>query len=335
MKHYFNHNIKDYTTFGINSFVSEFYEFETISELEVFIKGDSLQHKKHLIIGGGSNLLFVGNYDGIIIKANFLGIEILKEDNEFVYIKAGAAEVWDDFVQFCVDRKYWGSENLSLIPGTIGASPVQNIGAYGTEVKDIIYQVNTINKDNGEIESFKFDDCQFAYRDSIFKKEGHWVVTDVIFRLKIEGSPNLSYAGLKSSFADNSQPSLTEIRNTIVDIRNAKLPDPIEIGNAGSFFKNPIVSVELKDKLLLEYPDMPFYSVSKQESKLAAGWLIEKANWKGKRLGEAGVHNKQALVLVNHGKATGQEIFHLSEEIISSIKKKFNITLEKEVISIQ
>ena len=334
MEQYFNHNIKDYTTFGINANVAEMVSFDNIPELQEFIKSRPLSKEKHLLIGGGSNLLFLQDYEGLVIKAGFQSIELLEESKKYIYIKAGAGVVWDDFVEYCVEQKYWGAENLSLIPGTVGASPVQNIGAYGVEVKDIIFDVRAIHKNTGELKIFSYDDCQFGYRDSFFKQNEQWIVVDVVYRLLKETTPNLSYAPLNQIFEEKETPKLEDIRAAIIKVRESKLPDPKELGNAGSFFKNPVIGIETNNRLLQDFPQMPYYLIDIDKSKLAAAWLIDQAGWKGHKEGDAGVHDKQALVLVNYGKATGKQIYDLSEKIVASVKEQFGVELEREVIII-
>ena len=335
MEQFLNFNIKAYTTFGIKSIVDKLLVFNKISELQSFLKEENINNTKHLIIGGGSNLLFVNDYDGLLIKADFKGIELIEESEKYIYLKVGAAENWDDFVAYCVTNNYWGVENLSLIPGTVGASPVQNIGAYGVEAKDVIFDVRAICKESGELKIFPHNKCEFGYRDSIFKKENKWIVSEVVFRLEKQGQANLSYGGLEQAFQkENKDLELSEIRATVIKIRESKLPDPKVIGNAGSFFKNPVVDIVINNNLMQDYPQMPFYLVDIDKSKLAAGWLIDQAGWKGEREGDAGVHEKQALVIVNYGKASGKEIFDLSEKIIASVKSEFNVELEREVIVI-
>ncbi len=335
MTQYFNHNIKDYTTFGIDANVAEMLNFDNVSELQEFVKSRPLSKEQHLIIGGGSNLLFIQDYDGLVIKADFQGIELLEESDKYIYLKAGAGVVWDDFVSYCVEQKYWGAENLSLIPGTVGASPVQNIGAYGVEVKDIIFDVRAIHKDTGELKIFSYEDCQFGYRDSFFKQNQEWIVAEVVYRLLKKPSPILDYAPLIQIFEDNQNPKLEDIRTEIIKVRESKLPDPNELGNAGSFFKNPVIGIEVNNRLLQDFPQMPYYLVDIDKTKLAAAWLIDQVGWKGHKEGDAGVHDKQALVLVNYGKATGKQIYDLSEKIVASVKEQFGVELEREVIVIK
>lgn len=337
MKQYFDYNIKDYTTFGINTKVDEWISFDSISEIQGFIKKRPLDLEKHIVIGGGSNLLFLNDFKGLVIKPNLTYIESIEENESDVFLKAGAGVEWDDFVLYTVEHGYWGAENLSLIPGTVGASPVQNIGAYGVEAKDIIYEVHAIHKNTGEIKTFRNEECQFAYRDSFFKKDtSHaWIVLEVTYKLEKDSHPQLTYGALKQLIDRSEKVSLKAIRDEVVFIRESKLPDPDEIGNVGSFFKNPVVETRFKDDLLIAYPQMPFYTLDDAHVKLAAGWLIEQAGWKGYKKGDAGVHEKQALVLVNYGSAKGSEIYALSEQILDSIKQKFNVVLEREVVVIQ
>ena len=332
MEQYFNFDIKSYTTFGISALAKEWISFDKIEDLQQFIKEHPLIKEKHFVIGGGSNLLFVNDFEGLIIKPNFQGIELLEESEKYIYLKVGAGVVWDDFVEYCVQHNYWGVENLSIIPGTVGASPVQNIGAYGVEVQDIIFDVRAINKETGKEKIFSFADCEFGYRDSFFKKNQEWIVSEVVYRLTKAPNRNLSYGPLKQIFQDNQEPNIQDIRNVVIRIRESKLPDPKEIGNAGSFFKNPIVSIETNNQLMQDYPQMPYYLVDIDKSKLAAGWLIDQAGWRGHEEGNVGVHEKQALVLINKGDATGKEIFDLSQKIVDSVKKEFNVELEREVI---
>ncbi len=336
MIQYFNYNIKTQTSFGISTYVKEWISFNNISNLQHFIKERDLNAEPHFIIGGGSNLLFVHDYNGLIITPRIQGIELLEESDKYIYIKAGAGVIWDDFVKYCIEHQYWGAENLSLIPGTVGASPVQNIGAYGVEAQDIIFDVRAISKITGELKIFSFEDCHFNYRNSFFKQDPkqEWIITEVVYRLHKKPKYNLSYGALNQVFKDQDQVQLQEIREEIIKIRDSKLPKPEEIGNAGSFFKNPIVDIEIINQLQQDFPQIPYYLTDIDKAKLAAGWLIEHAGWKGYTDGQAGVHEKQALVLINKGKASGKDIFNLSEKIVDSVKKQFNINLEKEVIII-
>lgn len=332
-----NYKLKKHNTFGVESIAKEWISVNSVVELQNLIKIRSLNKENHFIIGGGSNLLFADRFDGLIIKPYILGISIEKETKTDIYIKVGAGIVWDEFVNYCVENKYWGIENLSLIPGTVGASPVQNIGAYGVEVKECIFQVVAIHKSTGQIRIFNHHECQFGYRSSFFKQEEgqQWIVTDVIFKLLKIPQAKLSYNPLNSLFSEKDQVSIEEIRKTIIGTRLSKLPNPEEIGNAGSFFKNPVVDLSSKNKLLKSYPKMPFFVLNNNEIKLAAAWLIEQAGWKGFRKDDYGVHQNQALVLVNYNKASGKQILKLSQDIQYSVKQKFDVNLEREVIWIE
>lgn len=284
-----------------------------------------------LFMGGGSNLLFLNDFSGTILHSAITGIEIVAEEDDTVTVRVGSGVVWDDFVAFCVDKGWWGIENLSAIPGEVGASAVQNIGAYGVEVKDVLQSVEAISVINSLKRTFVNSECNYAYRDSIFKKElkGEYVITYVTYRLSKTASPNIGYGALKSVLAPD--PSLKEIREAIIDIRNSKLPDPKVLGNAGSFFMNPVIPVDQFNELQGRYPEIPSYPASDGYIKVPAGWLIEKSGWKGKSLGNAAVYEKQALVLVNKGGADGMEIKQLADRVIADVKEQFGIVLHTEV----
>jgi len=288
-----------------------------------------------LILGGGSNILFTEDYKGTILYPEFKGVKIEENDagSGTLLVSAGAGVNWDDFVAWTVNKRFGGLENLSLIPGKVGATPVQNIGAYGVEIKDLIEKVRTINITNGSIRVFSNKECEFDYRNSIFKKseKGKYLITRVYFRLATEPFLNLAYESLKQEVGKLGPETLKNVRQGVINIRQRKLPDPEIIGNAGSFFKNPVVESTLARNLKSKYPELPVYEDKDGFMKLASGWLIEMCGWKGKRIGDAGVHDKQALVLINHGKATGMEIYSLSEEIKKSVLSKFGINLEREV----
>jgi UDP-N-acetylmuramate dehydrogenase len=328
-----NISLKEANTFSLE------YNADTVIDItsedeasQLFRKGDVLK-RPLLVLGGGSNILFTGDFKGTIIRPLIEGIKVEKEDGDLIIVSAGAGEKWDHLVDWCVKRELCGLENLSLIPGNVGATPVQNIGAYGIEVKDVIERVETISISDGSARSFNKRECLFGYRSSIFKNElkGKYLITRVQFRLSKIFTPNLGYGSLKDEAEKRGNLTLENIRNSVIDIRRSKLPDPEVTGNAGSFFKNPIVSISESDKLKLSYPLLPVYYDAEGFVKLAAGWLIEHCGWKGVRRGDAGVHDKQALVLVNHGKSSGTDIYNLSEEIKYSVKEKFGIDLECEV----
>ncbi len=327
-----NISLKSFNTFGIDVLSASFVEVNTVAELKQLLKDNK---EEILILGGGSNILFTQNYAGLVIKNNIKGIEIISEDKQEIILKVGAGENWHDFVMNCVSKNYAGLENLSLIPGTIGASPMQNIGAYGVEVKDTIISVETLNTSTLQIESFTNTACEFDYRSSIFKTtlKDKYFITSVVFGLSKKHTINSSYGAINDELKSMKviNPTIQDISKAVINIRSSKLPNPKEIGNSGSFFKNPVVSFSKKNDLLLKYPSMPHYLQNEGTFKIAAGWLIETCGWKGKRIANYGVHTKQALVLVNYGGATGKEIYHLSEQIIQSVKSTFDIELEREV----
>lgn len=324
-----NKSLKQYNTFGINAIAKEYAEFESVEDL----KQIDLQ-KNHLILGGGSNILFTKNVDGLVLKNNIREIEVVKETEEHVIIKAGAGENWHQLVLYTVDRGLGGMENLSLIPGNTGASPMQNIGAYGVEIKDIFHSLEAYNVADKDMVLFKNADCKFGYRESVFKNQykGQFIICSVSFRLQKKPSINTSYGAISQELEKMGviNPSIKDVSNAVINIRSSKLPDPKNTGNAGSFFKNPVVEKDLADSLKLSYPSMPYFPTG-NKVKLAAGWLIEQCGWKGYRKGDAGCYDKQALVLVNYGSASGNEIYNLSEEILQSVKEKFKVTLEREV----
>jgi UDP-N-acetylmuramate dehydrogenase len=300
----------------------------------LFASPDSLK-KPLLILGSGSNILFTGNFRGTILYPDFGGIKIEEQNksDENVIISAGAGVIWDKFAEWTVNKGFSGLENLSLIPGKVGATPIQNIGAYGAEIKDSIVKVNTISLEDGSLRIFSNNECKFSYRNSIFKnsEKGKYLVTRVYYRLTTRQLIDLSYGSLEEEVNKLGAKTLKNVRQAVINIRRSKLPDPEKIGNAGSFFKNPVVPNSVADNLKTEFLQMPVYRDKPGYSKLASGWLIDQCGWRGRRIGDAGVHDKQALVLINYGKATGIEIFNLSEEIRNSVLEKFGIDLEREV----
>ncbi len=322
-----------HNTFGLNVSCRQFCEYNSIAELKEFISGRNLAGTNWLHIGGGSNLLFLQDFDGIVLHSQIRGIEVIEETQTGCFVRVGAGEIWDDFVNWCVEKQLGGIENLSLIPGEAGASAVQNIGAYGVEVKDTIHSVETISATNASQRIFGQDECRFAYRDSLFKSDNSYIVTHVVFHLKKEPfyKYKLKYGQLKEALSGYSSINLSSIREAIIFIRNEKLPDPKVLGNAGSFFKNPVVSKEKFTQLQKEYPAIPHYFVDEESEKIPAGWLIEQNGWKGKSHKRAGVYKKQALVLVNKGGATGAEIWELAALIQQSVREKFGIEIEPEV----
>nr|WP_321410781.1 UDP-N-acetylmuramate dehydrogenase [uncultured Carboxylicivirga sp.] len=328
-----NANLKPYNTFGLDVKANQLAfcpDHESLLEIITYLHKNPTSY---LILGGGSNLLFSKDFDGIIIHPTIKGIKVIKEDPKHIWIEAGAGENWDDLVAFCVNNNYYGLENLSYIPGNVGASPVQNIGAYGVEVKDCIEEVNGINIEDGHAFTMNNDECMFDYRYSIFKNElkNKVIITSVIFKLNKAGELNLSYGPVKEELLKKDERDLKTLRDTIIEIRKSKLPEPSELGNAGSFFKNPVVTKNQFDSLLKDFPQIPNYIVSEDLIKIPAGWLIETSGWKGKSFGGAAVHEKQALVLINKNEAKAQDIINLANNIITDIKSRFGITLEPEV----
>lgn len=329
-----NQSLKSFNTFGVNASSEAFIKLEDESQLTELIKNNSLAAKKVLVLGGGSNLLFVNDYKGVILHPVMDSISVESIENQVATLNCDAGVEWDSFVEYCVDRNFGGIENLSYIPGSVGAAPVQNIGAYGAEVKDCIENVRAVNLSNGEVRVFSNEECCFGYRTSIFKNDlaGRYLITSVRFKLIFNPTEfNLSYGRVGERIKSQGEPALRAIRDIIIQIRKEKLPEPDELGNAGSFFKNPVLEETLFNKIKNKYPKIPSYNTDTNHVKVPAGWLIEKCGWKGKRSGNTGVHVNQALVLVNYGGASGKEILDLSEEIISSVKDQFDITLEREV----
>ena len=320
--------LKERHTFGMDVMADRLIEFANEDELKSALTGAV---KPLLFMGGGSNLLFLNNYSGTVLHSVIDNINIVAEDDNSVSVRVGSGVVWDDFVAYCVEKGWWGVENLSLIPGEVGASAVQNIGAYGVEVKDVLQSIEAISVDDLSKRIFTNAECNYGYRDSIFKNslKGKYVITYVTYRLSKKANPNIGYGALKSVLAEN--PSLKEIRDAIIAVRNSKLPDPKVYGNAGSFFMNPVIPMEQFVALQSRYPDIPSYPASDGYIKVPAGWLIEKSGWKGKSLGNAAVYEKQALVLIYRGGATGMEVEHLADTVIADVQKIFGITLHAEV----
>ncbi|HUS87268.1 MAG TPA: UDP-N-acetylmuramate dehydrogenase [Bacteroidales bacterium] len=331
---FFNYPLRGHNTFRLDVKCKSFHSFEDETELAETISGKEFLRDDFLFIGSGSNILFTGDYHGTIFHLESTEIKIVDTLNNDVIVVCDAGVKWDDFVFWCVDKNLGGLENLSFIPGTVGASPVQNIGAYGGEVKDYIIKVKAVNTETGEFRFFTNRECEFSYRNSLFKSEckGKYIITKVWFRLKKDPSVfNLSYGDVDKRVKATGNVNLLNIRNAIIEIRKDKLPDPDQIGNAGSFFRNPVISSQKFRKLSGQYPDMPSFTEGNDRLKTSAAWMIEKCGWKGKRVGDAGVYEKQALVLVNHGNASGKEILDLSERIRGSVRGMFGIELEREV----
>lgn len=327
-----NISLKKYNTFGISAFAKRFISINSVYQLQQLLK----INKEVFLISGGSNMLLTKNIEKLVIHINTKGISIDKEDDQFVYLTVNSGENWHDFVLWCVSQNYGGIENLSLIPGNVGTSPIQNIGAYGVEVKDTITLVEGIEIATGKLVTFSNEDCKFGYRNSIFKNthKGKIILTSIGFKLtKKNHKLNTSYGAIETELISKkiTTPSLKNISDAVISIRKRKLPDPKEIGNSGSFFKNPVIAIHHFLTLKKEYPTIPSYPISDTEIKIPAGWLVEKIGFKGKRFGDAGVHNKQALVLVNYGNASGDEIYELAKRIQKEVLNKFKVALEIEV----
>lgn len=318
-------------TFGLNVEAAVFLEYNSVEELEELIAAGRIT-SPYLHIGGGSNLLFTGDYEGVILHSRIGGIEVTEEDEETVSVRVGAGVVWDDFVAYCVEQGWYGAENLSLIPGEVGASAVQNIGAYGVEVKDLISAVETVNI-QGLKRVYQIDECGYSYRNSVFKcpEMKQVFVTYVCFRLGKKEHYTLDYGTIRQELEKCPAVDLKTLRRVIIRIRDSKLPDPKVLGNAGSFFMNPIVPRGVFEALQKQYPQMPFYELDADRIKIPAGWMIDRCGWKGKSLGRAAVHDKQALVLVNRGGATGADIVALSNAVRASVREKFGIDIHPEV----
>lgn len=329
-------SLRGYNTFGIEAEARQFVEISSIDQYISLRKSGEYAHLPHLFLGGGSNVLLTKAQEALVVKISIPGITVIKEDADNVWLKGGAGVVWDEFVQYAVNQGWSGLENLSLIPGTVGAAPMQNIGAYGAEIKDTFESLEALNLQTLALEVFDAKACAFGYRESFFKRagKGQYLISSVTFKLSKKPSVKTSYGAIQEVLAAKgiTNPSIREVADAVIEIRQSKLPDPKEIGNSGSFFKNPTVSASEASRLMAEFPGIPNYPVEgSSDVKFPAGWFIEKAGWKGFRRGDAGVHAKQALVLVNYGEATGAEILALSEEIKQSIKDTFGVSLETEV----
>lgn len=328
-----NVSLGKYNSFGLGYKAKHLVIVSIEKEAAALFTGTDHLKRPLLIMGGGSNLLFTGDFNGTIIIPAFKRIKLVEESEEFAVVSAGAGILWDKLVEWSVMKGFGGLENLSLIPGLVGAVPVQNIGAYGVEARESIVKVRAISTHDGSIRVFTNEECGFGYRNSIFKnsEKGNYLITRVWFRLKLHPVPDLSYGTLKDEVMKLGGHSLKNMRQAVINIRRSKLPDPAVTGNAGSFFKNPVVENQKAEVLKKEYPGLPCYYDNNGSVKLSAGWMIDQCGWKGKRIGDAGVHEKQALVLVNHGMATGKEIFDLSEKIRISVFERFGVSLEREV----
>lgn len=329
-----NYQLKKHNTFGISANAKEFIQVHTTEELALVLKEN--QGKKLFILGGGSNMLLTQDVNALVIHVDLKGRQIVSNEGGHAEVKAMAGENWHEFVQYCISQNLGGLENLSLIPGNVGTTPIQNIGAYGTDIKDTFVSCEAMNIATQEIKTFTKEECEFAYRESIFKGvlKNQYIIVSVTFRLTTENHKiNTSYGDIAAELTKNGVviPTIKDVADAVTAIRRSKLPDPAELGNSGSFFKNPIISAEDFEKAYILHPTMPHYTVSDTEVKVPAGWLIEQSGFKGKRFGDAGVHAKQALVLVNYGNATGQEILNLSKNIQQTVYDKFGIRIEAEV----
>jgi UDP-N-acetylmuramate dehydrogenase len=325
-----------YNTFKIHAKAQYYTAIHTVEEFQTLVKNQVYKQGKNLILGGGSNMLLKSNYQGLVIKVDIKGIEVISQDESTVTIKAGAGEVWHALVLHCVANDWGGIENLSLIPGTVGAAPIQNIGAYGVEIKEVIKNVEAIDLVTGEVKVFSNSECEFGYRESVFKQKlkGKYFISSVTLTFtKKNHRFNTTYGAIETTLKEHqvNQLSVRAISNAVISIRQQKLPDPNKIGNAGSFFKNPTIALQQYDKLKNTYPDIPGYSSENQHIKVPAAWLIEQCGWKGKTFENIGVHPHQALVLVNYGDGTGEKIWDLALKILASVKEKFDIQLQPEV----
>ncbi|HJC92867.1 MAG TPA: UDP-N-acetylmuramate dehydrogenase [Candidatus Phocaeicola excrementigallinarum] len=333
MTEYTDYSLLPHNTFRLDVKAARFMEYSSEEELTAFLASGGLT-SPYLHIGGGSNLLFLSDYPGLVLHSSVKGVETVAETDERVELRVGSGVVWDDFVAYTVEKGFYGAENLSLIPGEVGASAVQNIGAYGVEVKDLVVSVDAVEAATGKKRRFTREECRYAYRDSIFKKElkGRYFVTYVTYRLSKLPVFHLDYGNVRAELEkDGMEPTLANVRRVIAAIRSNKLPDPKVTGNAGSFFMNPVVSQEQFDRLQTEYSEMPSYRLDGNRVKIPAGWLIERCGWKGKALGPAAVHDRQALVLVNRGGATGRDVLRLADEVARSVKERFGIEISPEV----
>lgn len=329
-----NFSLKNYNTFGIEAKAKLFVAVHSIAELKTVLEENKSQKK--FILGGGSNMLLTQDIDALVIHVDLKGKKIIKDDDNFVWVESQAGENWHEFVLWTIDQNFGGLENMSLIPGNVGTTPVQNIGAYGTEIKDTFVSCEAMAIENQKTKTFSKDECHFGYRESVFKNEAkdQYIITSVVFKLtKRNHKINISYGDIAAQLSNkNIQiPTLKDVSDAVIAIRTSKLPDPKELGNSGSFFKNPILLKSDFEKIHQQFPEMKYYDISPTEVKVPAGWLIEQAGFKGKRFGDAGIHKNQALVLVNYGNATGQEILDVSKTIQETIFKTFGIHIEAEV----
>lgn len=330
-----NFHLQNHNAFGIDVSCRYFAEVSSAKDFETLKKDKKYSESKKLVMGGGSNLLFTKDFDGIVLHNRFEGIGVISVDEDYAFVKAGAGEIWHELVLYCIGKNFGGVENLSLIPGYVGAAPIQNIGAYGEELKNVFHSLTAIDLASGEQKVFSIDECRFGYRDSIFKREAknQYIITDVTLRLKKHPVINTTYGAIEKELEHMkiSSPTIRDVSNVVIKIRTSKLPDPKQIGNCGSFFKNPTIPIEKYDRLQQVFPDLVAYPAPGNAMKISAGWMIEKCGWKGKRVGNVGMHKDQALVLVNYGGATGRELLQHAAEVQKSVKENFGIIMEAEV----
>lgn len=327
-------DLKAFNTMGLNAKARYFASINTVDDLQNILSAKEFASIPWYVLGGGSNVLFVDDFEGLILFMNNRGRSVVSENNEIVRLKAGAGENWHELVMYAVERGWGGIENLSLIPGSVGAAPIQNIGAYGVELEEVFHELEAVEVETGEIRVFNKEECNFGYRDSIFKQEfkGKYIITSVTLTLNKHPKVNTSYKALEQKLRESKieNPDIKDVSRAVIEIRESKLPDPAEIGNTGSFFKNPVIESSVFSDLQETYPDIPHYQV-KDGVKIPAAWLIDQCGWKGKRFGDAGVHKMQALVIVNYGNASGREIWKLAKKIQQSVVDKFGIALKPEV----
>lgn len=328
-------DLAPYNTLGISARARYFASVGTEKQLKEILRHPKTDGLKIMVLGGGSNVLFTDNFDGLVLHVEIEGREVINETDEHIWLKVGAGENWHKTVRYCVEKGWGGIENLSLIPGTVGAAPIQNIGAYGVEIQDVFEWLEAVDIEGREVRRYEKKHCEFGYRDSIFKGglKGVVIVTTVVLKLSKNPELNMSYGAIQAEIESReiSTPTIRDISDIVIDIRNSKLPNPKTLGNAGSFFKNPIVSDEIYQIIKEEYPQAPGYDMGNQKTKVPAGWLIEETGWKGKVVGNTGTYKQQALVIVNHGGASGSEILSLAKQIKESVKEKFGIPLVPEV----
>ena len=332
---YQNISLKPYNTFGIDVSAEQFVEVKTVEEVQVLCTTFNLYERKKLVIGGGSNILLTKNFDGMVIKMNLTGMDIIKEDEDHAWVKAMSGEMWHDFVQYCVNKNLGGVENLSLIPGCVGAAPMQNIGAYGAEIKDTFEELFAVEIETGKLVKFTNAECKFGYRESIFKNEAKdkYIIIAVTFKLNKKVQLNTQYGAIQETLLAKgiNEPTIKDVSEAVIQIRSSKLPNPKELGNSGSFFKNPEILASEYAQKLEQFPNMPGYKLENGYVKVPAGWLIEQCGFKGKRIGNTGAHKDQALVLVNYGGATGNEIYEVALLIKAKVFETFQIEINPEV----